>query len=155
MIGEDCNACSGHTRSYYTNFYGSRKDDMEANIQRIEHLKVKRACRLFHDTVVLKGMSQPFKKCPKKVTDGNYYGSQKGMSWAEMMRDVVINGVKGSCERCPFACFIPIVESPDAQGSMLVHYIDKKGAPLGKGKRVCYNPEITRREDSLSRLTKL
>ena len=111
---------------------------MEANIQRIEHLKVNRACHLFHNAVLLKGMSQPFKKCPTKMTDGNYYGSQKAMSWAEIMQDVVINdsGIKGSCARGLFVCLIPIVEGPNAQGSMLLYYNDKKGAPLGKGKRV-------------------
>ena len=119
-------------------FYGPKKDNMEVNIQRIEHLKVKRVCHLFHDGVVLTGLSQPFKKCPTKMNDGNYYGSQKTITWVEMMRDVVINdpGVKGSCAICPFMCLIPIVEGPHALGSMLVYHNDKKGAPFGKGKRV-------------------
>ena len=127
-----------HSKLLHLNFYGPRKDDMEANIQRIEHLKVNRACHLFHDAVLLKGMSQPFKKCPTKMTDENYYGSQKAMIWAEMMRDVVINdsGVKGSCVRRPFVCLMPIVEGSNAQRSMLVYYSDKKGAPLDKGTRV-------------------
>ena len=74
-----------HSKLLHLNFYGTRKDDMEANIQRIEHLKVNRACNLFHDAVPLRGLSQPFKKCPTKIIDGHYYGSQKTMNWAEMM----------------------------------------------------------------------
>ena len=61
-----------HLKLLHLNFYGPRKDDMEANIQRIEHLKVNRACHLFHDGVVLAGLSQPFKKCPAKMNGGNY-----------------------------------------------------------------------------------
>ena len=63
-----------HLKLLHLDFYGPRKGDMEANIQRIEHLKVNRACHLFHDAVLLKGLSQPFKKCPTKMTDGNCYG---------------------------------------------------------------------------------
>ena len=33
-------------------------------------------------------------------------------------------------------CLIPILEGPNASGSMLVYHNDKKGAPLGKEKRV-------------------
>ena len=38
--------------------------------------------------------------------------------------------------RRPFVSLIPVVEGPNAHGSMMVYYNDKKGAPLGKGKRV-------------------
>ena len=61
-----------HSKLLHLNFYGPRKDNMEANIQRIKHLKVNRACHLFHDGVVLAGLSQPFKKCPAKMNGGNY-----------------------------------------------------------------------------------
>ena len=61
-----------HSKLLHLDFYRPRKDDMEANIQRIEHLTVNRACHFFHDAAVLKGMSQSFKKCPTKTTDGNY-----------------------------------------------------------------------------------
>ena len=72
------------------------------------------------------------------MIDGNYYGSQKMMTWVEMMQYVAINdsGAKGSYVRRPFVSLIPVVESPNAHGSMLVYYNDKKGAPLGKGERV-------------------
>ena len=85
-----------YSKLVHLNFYGLRKDDMEANIQRIKHLNVNRACHLFHDAILLKGIYQSFKKCPIKMIDGNYYGSQKTMTWAKMMQDVVINdsGVK-------------------------------------------------------------
>ena len=127
-----------HSKLLHLNYYGPRKDSMEVNIQHIEHLKVNRACHLFHDAVVLTGLSQPFRKCPTKMNDGNYYGSEKTMTWAQMLRDVVINdpGVKGSCVRRLFVCLVPIVEGLHASGSMLVYHNDKKGSPLGKGRLV-------------------
>ena len=69
-----------HSKLLHLNVYGPRKDDIEANIQHIEYLKVNRAYHLFHDEVVLTRLSQPFKKCPTKMNNGNYYGSQKTLT---------------------------------------------------------------------------
>ena len=64
-----------HSKLLHLNFYGPRKDNMEANIQHIKYLKVNRAYHLFYDAVLLKELSHPFKKFPTKMIDGNYYDS--------------------------------------------------------------------------------
>lgn len=60
------------------------------------------------------------------------------MCWSQMIRDVVLNdpSVKGSYIRQPFVNVIPIADGPHAGSSTLVYHNDRKGSPIGKGKRV-------------------
>ena len=69
------------------------------------------------------------------------------MSWSQLICDNVVNNTstKGSYIRQLFVNVIPVADGPNTGISTLVFHNDKKGSPIGKGKKAkeTYGPGYT------------
>ena len=116
--------------------FGPKRDDMDAQCERAQQIKINLSFNCCTTGVVLKGLKDPNKRWFAKLQDGSYLPSDDGTTstWNIEFQNMRVKSDSdvALANKAPFICLVPITTGSKAGSSMLSMWDDSVYAPSPK-----------------------